>query len=153
MKKFAILASASALHLVNDKAPHEELVEVGTKVAQFYGFNPASMISQGYSWNVVGDVELKNVLSTFTNTGPAAMNVWYAVQGWGSSLQNNWVNTLQAAASANNATSWNSSNSTNSSSNSSSNCTNGWAYDPSSNGYLNTAYLNATTLARLCGPN
>ena len=43
------------------------------------------------------------------------MNVWYKVQAWGGSLQSNWMNTLQQAASANNvtnATSWGGYNST-----------------------------------------
>ena len=112
MKFIAALAIASALHLENNKAPHEELIQAGTKVAQYYGFDPANYVTQGYSWTVVGDVKLAQVVSTFANTAPAAYQVWYKVQAWGGSLQSNWYNTLQQAASANNvtnATSYNSS--------------------------------------------
>ena len=61
MKRIAIIASTSALHLVHNKAPHEQLVEVGTKAFQFYGIsiNPADWITQGYSWQVVGNVKLE----------------------------------------------------------------------------------------------
>ena len=94
MKKFAFLATASALHLVNNRAPHEELLQTGTRVAQFYGIDPAAYITQGYSWQVVGNVKLEQIASTFMNTASAAMNIWAAIQTWMSTLQSNWDNTL-----------------------------------------------------------
>ena len=105
MKFIAALAIASALHIdEKDKAPHEELIQAGSKVAQYYGFNPTNYITQGYSWTVVGDVTLASVVSTFTATAPAAMNVVSAAQGWASNLQSSWNSTLSSTADDNNIT-------------------------------------------------
>ena len=147
MKFVAALAIASALQLENTKAPHEELIQAGARVAQFYGFNPASMVSQGYSWTVVGDVKLAQVVSTFANTAPAAMNVVSAVQGWGNSLQSNWANTLYQASQANNATSYSSYNSSSGYYGNSSNNTNTSSYSnytATSNSTLNATVGNTT---------
>ena len=104
MKFVAALAIASALHLDGDKAPHDELIQAGTKVAQYYGFNPASWVTQGYSWNVVGDVTLAHVVSTFTATYPAAMQVVSAAENWGNNLTASWNSTLNTTANVNNIT-------------------------------------------------
>ena len=104
MKFLAALAIASALHLNEDKAPHDELIQAGAKVAQYYGFDPANYVSQGYSWQVVGDVKLASVVSTFTATAPAAMQVVSAAHGWVNALRSNWTQTLNNTADANGLT-------------------------------------------------